>query len=129
MVKRYIEQFRLGLSFCQQYLATLVAPQFTPVSERLGGSYFRTSVASRLASLFYKLNRFLRYYQIQCVCDGSICLTCQILFLTISFLVFAVQDKNMALVMKLIQDFCPDPNFLTPATANNNILTPQAICF
>ena len=35
-----------------KFLATLVALHFTPVSESVSGSYFRTSVASRLASLF-----------------------------------------------------------------------------
>ena len=35
------------------FLATLVALHFTPVSKSVGGSAeFRTSVASRLASLF-----------------------------------------------------------------------------
>ena len=34
-------------------LATLVALHSIPVSERLGGSHFQTSRASRLASLFY----------------------------------------------------------------------------
>ena len=35
------------------FSCTLVPPHFTPVTRSLSGSEFRTSVASRLASLFY----------------------------------------------------------------------------
>ena len=40
--------------YLRLFLAMLVALHFTPVSESVSGSYFRTSVASRLASLLPK---------------------------------------------------------------------------
>ena len=46
---------------CHVFLATLVALHFTPVSRSVGRSAeFRTSVASRLASLFHTAQTSIR---------------------------------------------------------------------